>query len=138
MPSLASPLARPLARPFVGRIDDAAFEGVGESLPAPMLDLQAASDTGSSDTDDITSDTTPDFDATFSGGMVAGDILRVFDGDVELSEHIVTSEEVASGVVVLGLSALADGEHVIKARLERGAAIGPFGKITITITVSPP
>lgn len=112
--------------------------GGGVPLPAPILDLQAASDTGSSDTDDITADTTPDFDATFSGGMIAGDILRVFNGEVELSEHIVTSEEVASGVVVLGLSALADGEHVIKARLERGAAVGPFGQITVTITASPP
>ena len=113
-------------------------EGVGVPLPAPILDLQAASDTGSSDTDDITADTTPDFDATFLGGMIAGDILRVFNGEVELSEHIVTSEEVASGVVVLGLAALADGEHVIKARLERGAAVGPFGQITVTITASPP
>lgn len=110
----------------------------GGSLPAPVLDLQAASDTGTVDDDDITSDTTPDFDAVFSGGMIAGDILRVFDGETELTEHEITPEEVASGTVQLGLSGLSLGEHVIRARLERGARMGPFGEIPITITTTPP
>lgn len=131
-PALRPPMLAPLREAL------APGEGVGGLLPAPTLDLQAASDTGSSDTDDITADTTPDFDAIFSGGMIAGDILRVFDGDLELSEHEVTPEEVASGVVALGLSALGDGEHVVRARLERGALLGAFGEITITITGSPP
>lgn len=112
--------------------------GIGIVLTAPVLDLQAASDTGSSDTDDITADTTPDFNATFSGGMIAGDTLRIFDGDTELSEQVITPEEVAVGIVVLGLSALDEGEHIIKARIERGSVVSPFGQITITITNSPP
>lgn len=134
LPQLALP-SLALGRSCI--ITTALSQGVG-SLPAPILDLQAASDTGSFDDDDITADTTPDFDVTFSGGMIAGDILRVFDGEIELSEHEVTPEEVAAGVVQLGLSALDEGEHVIKARLERGSRVGQFGEITITITASPP
>ena len=125
--------------PAVGRIGrKGSGRGAGGALPIPILDLQAASDTGTFDDDDITSDTTPDFDAVISSGMVAGDILRMFDGETELTAHEVTPEEVASGVVSLGLSALAEGDHTIKARLERGSRIGQFGQITITITMTPP
>lgn len=112
--------------------------GTVRVIGTPTLDLQAASDTGTFDDDDITSDTTPDFNAAISYGMIAGDILRVFDGVTELTAHEVTSEEVASGVISLGLSALAEGEHTIKARLERGTRVGQFGQITITITLTPP
>lgn len=113
-------------------------EGVGGLLPAPLLDLQAASDTGTSSSDDITADTTPDFDVTFAGGMAEGDFLRVRDGETELTLYEITAGDVAAGVVSLGLVALSEGEHVISARLERGASVSQYGQITITITASPP
>lgn len=111
--------------------------GVG-LLPAPLLDLQAASDTGTSSSDDITADTTPDFDLTFSGGIAEGDFLRVRDGATELTLYEITAGDVAAGVVSLGLAALSEGEHVISARLERGSLVSQYGQITITITSSPP
>lgn len=111
--------------------------GVG-LLPAPLLDLQAASDTGTSSSDDITADTTPDFDLTFSGGIAEGDFLRVRDGATELTLYEITAGDVAAGVVSLGLAALSEGEHVISARLERGSSVSQYGQITITITSSPP
>lgn len=135
---MASPLAPILASPLQPLLSLSRPNAGGGLLPAPLLDLQAASDTGTIDDDDITSDTTPDFDAVFSGGMVAGDILRVFDGETELTEHEITPEEVSSGTVSLGLSGLSNGEHVIRARLERGTRVGQFGEIIITITTTPP
>lgn len=123
----------------LGRLGSPALnKGGGVVLPAPLLDLQAASDTGTSSSDDITADTTPDFDLTFSGGIVEGDFLRVRDGATELTLYEITAGDVAAGVVSLGLAALSEGEHVISARLERGSLVSQYGQITITITASPP
>jgi hypothetical protein len=57
---------------------------------APSLDLAATSDTGSSSTDNITSDTTPDIIITFITTVVANDIVRVRDGVTELTAHVIT------------------------------------------------
>jgi hypothetical protein len=126
----------------IGRIGRTLGGAAVVVLSTPILDLQAASDTGTFDDDDITADTTPDFDVTFSLGMEVGDILRVRNGETELTTHEVTSGDVSAGVIVLGLSALAEGEHVISARLERFVNgrwyYGEYGDITITITATPP
>lgn len=63
-------------------------------------DLDAGSDTGDSDSDDITGDTTP----TFSGTAEAGATVRLFDGAVEIGSAVaidgtwhITSLELGAG-----------------------------------------
>ena len=77
--------------------------------PAPTaLALAAASDTGVSNTDDITSIVTP----TFTGDAEAGDTVTLYDGTTAVGTGIAT----AGGTWSITTSTLADGVHSITAK----------------------
>jgi len=82
---------------------------------APTLDLVAASDTGSSSTDDITNDTTPDFygSTTDPSGWLENDVVTLYVTGIAPIVHTITAGEAGSGTVSLGLGAspLSDGNH---------------------------
>lgn len=104
--------------------------------PAPTdLDLTAGTDTGSSATDNITSDTTP----TFTVSCVNGSTVELFDGVTALSPTAVC---VASTVTITipSESAFADGTHTITARQTDAATnvSDPSSVLTITIDTTPP
>ena len=106
---------------------------------APSLDLMAASDTGSSSTDNITRDTTPDLLITFVTTVTAGDILHLYDGGTELgSGHTFTSGEIGSLSFELGLSALSGGSHSLTAKHESAGLLSPASAaLVITIDITP-
>jgi hypothetical protein len=105
-------------------------------LPAPVLDLITASDTGPSSTDNITADTTPDLDITFPSGAFAGDIVKIYDGGSLIGSHTITSGEALAAAFTLGLSALANGTHPLTATLTRGASVSATSA-TLSITIDP-
>lgn len=82
---------------------------------APTLDLIAASDTGSSSIDNITSDTTPDIDFITAIAVVENDVLKIFDNGVQIVSHTVSAGEAGSSTLALGLSALSEGTHNLTA-----------------------
>ena len=69
-------------------------------------DLTAASDTGTSSTDNITSATTP----TFTGTAEAGSTVTLLDGGTSVGT---TTADATTGVWTIKASALADGVHNI-------------------------
>lgn len=65
----------------------AAAAGDTTAPDAPTIDLVAASDTGTSETDNYTNDTTP----TLTGTAEAGSTVQVFDGETSLGTTTATS-----------------------------------------------
>ena len=107
---------------------------------APTLDLAAASDTGSSSTDDITTDTTPDIVITFTVALVTGDIIHLLDGASELVAHTVTALEAGSSTIELtAISPLAGGAHSLTATHERGGLTSPVSAaLVFTVDLTAP
>ena len=94
-------------------------------------DLAAASDTGSSNTDNLTSVTTP----TFTGTAEAGSTVRIFAGGVQVGSGTATG-----GNYSIQVSALAEGVHSITARASDGAgnSSASSGSLQITVDVTAP
>ena len=112
---------------------------ITDALSPIVLDLVASQDTGSSNTDNITSDTSPDLDILFPNGMNAGDVFKIYDGGMLLGTHAMTSGETGANAFTMSLSALAPGVHPLTATLTRGVSISPLSPtLSITITPSPP
>jgi hypothetical protein len=110
------------------------------ALGAPTLDLAAASDSGSSSTDNITNDTTPEIIITFAVPLVAGDIVHVLDGGSEVNAHVVTALEAGSTTIALtGVSPLTNGSHSLTAHQERGGTAGTISSaLVITVDTTGP
>lgn len=79
--------------------------------PAPTLDLVAASDTGASSTDNITSDTTPDIDIILGAVLLSGDVLDVFNFGVLFATHTVTVGEAGTSTFTFSAAPLTDGAY---------------------------
>ena len=94
-------------------------------------DLDAASDTGSSSTDDVTTDTTP----TFSGTAEAGALVRLFDGATELGSG---SRQVAP--TRSRHRRLTDDDYSMTATAEdaAGNVSGASGALAVTIDATAP
>lgn len=100
--------------------------------PAPTIDLDAASDSGRSDTDDITRDNTP----TFSGAAVAGSTVTIYSETTPLGQTEATAENTWTFMT----GALADGVHVITATATNaaGKVSAPSDLLSVAIdTVAP-
>ncbi len=94
-------------------------------------DLVPASDSGDSNTDDLTKVTTP----TFTGTAEAGATVKIFAGGVELGSGSATGS-----VYLIQASALAPGTHVITATATDafGNVSGPSTGLSVTIDTSVP
>lgn len=112
---------------------------ISDALSAVVLDLVASQDTGTSSTDDITADTSPDMDILFPNGSFAGDIFKIYDSGILLGTHTMTAGEVSARAFTMTLSALVNGTHPITATVTRGASVSPVSPtLSITITPTPP
>jgi hypothetical protein len=101
--------------------------------PAPSTpNLKAASDTGSSSTDNITKDTTP----TFTGTAEAGSTVEILAGTTPVGSATANS----NGVYNVTASALGEGDHSITARATNAAGnTSPAsGVLEIDIDTTPP
>lgn len=94
-------------------------------------DLVAASDSGNSNTDNLTNVTTP----TFTGSAEAGATVKLFAGAVEVGSGTATGS-----VYLIQASTLAPGVHVITATATDafGNASGPSMSLNVTIDTSVP
>ena len=103
-------------------------QGVGVSFMTP--DLASGSDSGLSDSDDVTNDTTP----TFSGTTAAGSTVTLKDGATVLG----TATADASGDWTITSSALGDGSHSITATATDAAGneIAVSAALSVTIDTS--
>jgi hypothetical protein len=116
----------------------------------PAVDLQAASDSGASSSDDVTNVATPLFDIDLPSGFgdardaVAGDVLQLEISDgvgfTDPIDDTLDAGEVAADVVALPPSAaLAEGDYFARARLVRGARVGPWSAtLAFTIDLTAP
>ncbi len=95
-------------------------------------DLEAASDTGVSSTDNITSDTTP----TLTGTAEAGVTVEIFDGVTSLGTTVADG----SGDWSFTTAILGSGAHGFTATATdaAGNATGAFGSLAVTIDTAPP
>jgi hypothetical protein len=107
-----------------------------DALLPVVLDLVASQDTGSSSTDDITADTSPDLDILFPNGMNVGDVFKIYDGAALLGTHTMTVGEVSARAFTMSLSSLANGVHPLTATVTRGATVSPSSP-TLSITINP-
>ncbi|NBW87996.1 MAG: hypothetical protein EBR23_14510, partial [Planctomycetia bacterium] len=74
-------------------------------------DLVPASDTGSSSTDNRTSDNTPTFAVGLGTGVQAGDVVGIYNGSTKIGEAVVTAADIATGSVQVTTSQIADGNY---------------------------
>lgn len=106
-------------------------------LPTPTLDLAASSDTLDFSTDNVTDVRDPSFGAVFTGGLLAGDKLRIKDGLNQVALYTVTSGDVAAQTITFGLSDLWLGRRRLSIRVERLVGdelhYSPYGEITIDV-----
>jgi methionine-rich copper-binding protein CopC len=110
--------------------------------PAPSgIDLQPASDTGSSNSDNITSDNTPTLDIGLNtNGLNAGDIVRLYDNGVEVGSVTLTAADIAAGKVSITTSTLADGTHSLTSKIEdtNGTLSSASAPLSVVINTVPP
>ncbi|MEX0790281.1 MAG: Ig-like domain-containing protein [Actinomycetota bacterium] len=100
---------------------------IDTSASAPSTpDLDAGSDTGSSATDNITSDTTP----TFTGTAEAGSTVTVYSAGVEVGSGTATG-----GNYTITTSALAEGARSITARVTDAAGNLSSATSALVVTV---
>ncbi len=120
--------------------------GAGSSLVAQTLDLVAISDSGSSDSDDLTNDNTPDIQISTLNGvaMSDGDIVQIIDtsnGNAVVGSYTVVGADLSSGLWSgstknITLNALSDGDHVLKVRIIDAAGnIGTESSAALTLSI---
>ena len=107
------------------------IDTVAPSAPS-VPDLETASDTGDSDTDDVTRASAP----TFTGNAEAGSTVRLFIDDVQKGSGIADS----SGAYRIKAGSLADGVHsvTVKATDFVGNASAESAALSITIDTTAP
>ena len=108
-------------------------------------DLVAASDSGSSNSDNITSVTAPSFTVALGATVVAGDTVELLLGGSPLAHpvtHTVTAAEVTAGSVSLAVTVGdlgADGVKQISARLSDGLGnSSTTGALSVTLDTTAP
>lgn len=92
--------------------------GSTPSIPPERPDLTDATDLGDSNSDNLTSDTTPDFSVTYTPQNEI-DFVNLYDGStlIATSAAAGTTNETT---VVLTSSTLSEGAHIITAKVENG------------------
>ena len=83
----------------------------------PVIDVLTASDTGTTTTDNISSDSSPQVRITFtSTGAVANDVVKLYAGINVIATATLSATDITNGITVTPNTALgADGTYVLKA-----------------------
>lgn len=107
--------------------------------PAPTLDLVAASDTGASSTDNITSDTTPDIDVILGAVLIAGDVIDIFNFGVLFTTHTVTGPEAGTSTFTFSAAALSEGVYSLTCKhTQSGHTSAASAALPITVDTTAP
>jgi len=106
---------------------------------APSIDVLAVSDTGSSDTDDISSIKTPDVEVTLptTGSLAAaGDVVKLYSGTTLVGSFTLTAVEIGAGKVTITTSDLgSDGIKALTATITDPAGNASSLSNTINYTL---
>ncbi|MCD2514913.1 Ig-like domain-containing protein [Massilia sp. G4R7] len=108
------------------------FDTLAPAAPS-IPDLDAASDTGASDSDNLTTDTTP----TFSGTAPSGVTVRLYDGATEIGSALATGGTWSITSSVLGMGAHSITAVAVDAAGNRSAASQAIA-LTIEAPPAPP
>ncbi|NEX76513.1 type I secretion C-terminal target domain-containing protein, partial [Aeromonas rivipollensis] len=114
------------------------------SLSTRTLDLLATSDSGSSNTDNLTNDTTPTIRLSSMNGVVmsVGDVIQIIDtssGNAVVGSYTVVAGDLGGGAWSgttkdITLTALTDGAHGLKVRIVDVAGnVGTQSSATLTV-----
>ena len=110
-----------------------ADQTVSTAIPsAPTVDLIASSDSGRSDSDNITNDTTPTFQITLASGVTAGYVVTLSAGDNEV-EYTLTQEDIDNGYAQVTTEQLSDGEYEVSATITN--LLGFEGSVSSSLDV---
>lgn len=111
------------------------------SLAAPTLNgLSAATDSGASSSDSITTNTTPDVSISWGTDPIQNDVIEIRDNGVLVVSHTVTALEAGSVplTILIGLT-LAEGSHPLTCRHTRGATASAWSNtLTVVIDLTAP
>jgi len=113
--------------------------GSTPSIPPERPDLTAATDLGTSNSDNLTSDTTPDFSVTYTPQNEI-DFVNLYDGSTLIATSAAAGTT-SETTVTLTSALLGEGSHVITAKVENGYwhdESDPSPSLTITIDATPP
>jgi Ca2+-binding RTX toxin-like protein len=118
------------------------------SLASQTLDLLAPSDSGISNSDDLTNIAAPTIRVSTLNGvaMAAGDVIKIIDtsnNNAVVGSYTVLAGDLTAGVwngttKDITLSTLADGAHALKVRLEGAPGdltVGTMSTAALTVTV---
>ena len=113
--------------------------GSTPSIPPERPDLTAATDLGVSSTDNLTSDTTPDFSVTYTPQNDI-DFVNLYSGSTLIATSAAAGTT-SETTVILTSAALSEGTHVITAKVENGHwhdESDPSPSLTVSIDITPP
>lgn len=113
--------------------------GSTPSIPPERPDLTAATDLGTSNLDNLTSDTTPDFSVTYTPQNEI-DFVNLYDGTTLIATSAAAGTT-SETTVTLTSALLGEGTHVITAKVENGYwhdESDASQSLTITIDATPP
>jgi hypothetical protein len=107
---------------------------------APSLALNAASDTGVDDVNNVTQDDTPTVRVTLNGtgptAPVAGDVVTVYSGITEVGTHTLTALDITNDFADVTTTDLgADGVYILTATITDAADNESAASNSVTVTV---
>lgn len=111
---------------------------------APSISLLASSDTGSSDTDAKTSDSTPTIRAALNGtggtAPVEGDVVSLYEGSAQVGSATLTSSDILADYVDITSSALGKGSLSFTATVTDGSSntSGASNALAVTLDTTVP
>ena len=120
------------------------FLGVfgGDTTPpaAPTLFLDPASDTGSNDVNNVTTDDTPTLHVVLSGigatAPVTGDVVHIYSGAIEVATYSLMATDITNGYIDITTSDLGeDGIYSLTATISDAASNTSDPSNTVTVTV---
>ncbi|WP_162604974.1 Ig-like domain-containing protein [Geomonas terrae] len=122
------------------------FVGVVDITPpaAPSIDLVASSDSGISNSDDITSATAPTIRVTLNGtggsAPLAGDVVNLYEGVTLVGTATLTGADITAGHVDIASSTLAQGNKSFSATVTdaAGNASLPSSALAVQIDTTAP
>ena len=122
------------------------LDTIAPAAPTAAPDLQVASDTGSSSSDNVTSQPSlalrVSFDTGLTNGMaaVAGDKLLVLEGGILVAEKLLSAADIAAGYADVPVSGVSEGSHTFNAQLvdQAGLSSGPSAGLTVTVDRTAP
>jgi hypothetical protein len=119
------------------RLGTEVYDGV---LSPTSLDLKSNSDTGTSNTDDLTKDNTPTFSMGLAADVSVGDVVSIYANGTLLTTHTLTNTEVTAHTLDITLDTLTDDTYVLTSTVKdaHGHESTPSMGLSVEVDTSTP